>query len=416
MTAFDNVRRKRTTVMLAAGLAVLVAVAGLAYVGVKALRRYEGATKVGSDSIRIPSTPVGMLATVNAENRLTSITVMVLPPNSGLGGSILSLPVSVDSTLSVGPDRTPLSEIYAASGIDELALAVESTLSVTLDVYQVADPAAAEALLAPLAAIPATLPSAVGEEIPAGAVTLTPAQAVQVINHVVEGQPDRDRRGNVEAVWAGVATAIGSGILLVAPADATSTTSSTASTVAVTPITIASFPELLQRLYSGPVGARALSASPLDASLNPTGKDAEAIERAEAVMVLASIAPRSMSQPAPGLNYRIEAPPGYEQQVVGAVAIILLSGGNVQSVYLNGEVREETVMLVGDSRLNTAADADGMFGAVVDEPKIPIEGIDVILQLGTTWLAAPPAATTSTTTTVVAPTESSIQTETTITP
>lgn len=412
MTAFDNVRRKRTTVMLAAGLAVLVAVAGLGYMGVKALRSYEGATKVGSEAIRIPPTPVGMLATVNADNRLTSITIMVLPPNAAPGGSILSLPVSVDSTLSVGPDRIPLIEIYAASGIDELALAVESTLSVTLDVYQLADPAATEALLAPLGSIPATLPTAVGE-IPAGAVTLTPAQAVQVINNVVDGQPDRDRRSNVEAVWAGVAAAIGTGI---APAASTDTTTTTADTAAAAAPAITTFSDLLQRLYAGPVGARALSASPLDASLNPTGKDAEGIERAEALMVLASIAPRSMSQPAPGLNYRIEAPPGYEVQVVNAIAIILLAGGNVQSVYLNGEVRDQTLMLVGDTRLNGQADADGMFGAEVDEPETPIEGIDVILQLGTDWLSAPPPSADTTTTAVAAPTESSLPTETTLSP
>ena len=418
MTAFDNVRRKRTTVMLAAGLAVLVAVAGLGYMGVKALRRYEGATKVGSDAIRIPPTPVGMLATVDAENRLTSISVMVLSPNAAPGGSILSLPVSGDSTLMLGPDRIPFSEVFATGGIDELALSVESALSVTLEVYQVADPAATETLLQPVGQVSATLTNAVAEDIPAGAATLTAAQVVQVLNHTEEGQVDRARRGNVEAVWAGVAAAVGPG--LAGATDATTTSAVTGGSAA--PITFGSFPELFTRLVSGPVGARALPADLIDAAMNPAGKDVESLDRAECVMVLASIAPRSMSQPAPGLVYRIEAPAGYEAQMRVAVALVLLGGGNVQSVYLNGPVRETTLILVDDERLKDEADSEGVFGAwEAAKPDSPIEGIDIIIQLGTEWLDAPPSVNTSTSTTVAAgdttvPADSTVPTESTTSP
>ncbi|CAB4362294.1 MAG: hypothetical protein F2681_04605 [Actinobacteria bacterium] len=385
MTAFDNVRRKRTTVMLGACLAVLLGVGGLAYAGVKALRKYEGATKVGHKEIRIPSTPVGMLATVDAQNRLTSIEILVLLPKSNLGGSIVSVPVSADTTLGTGTDRIPFTEVYATGGIDELALSVESALSVTLDVYQVADPATLAALLGPLGTIDATLPNAAGDTFPAGAISLTADQAAQVINHTEVGQTDSVRRGDVEAVWAAVAAAVGSGVATVdASAPGTTTAGAT--------LAIASVGDLLARLFAGPVGARAIPAEPVDAATNPGGKDVEALDRVDAIMVLASIAPRAMSAPAPGLVFRIEAPAGYEAQVRVAVAIVLLGGGNVQSVYLNGPSQANTNVLIRDTRLEdqTGGANTGLFGPTdVSEPKTSIEGIDVIVQLGGTWLDDP---------------------------
>ena len=56
MTAIPRVRRRRTALMLAANLLAVVALAGFGYVGVRALQRYEGATKVGVASIKLPVT------------------------------------------------------------------------------------------------------------------------------------------------------------------------------------------------------------------------------------------------------------------------------------------------------------------------------------------------------------------------
>ncbi len=91
MTALDSVRRKRTTVMLATSLAMLMMLAGFGYAGYKALRRYEGATQVSNESLPIPATPVGLLATVDDTNRLTTITLLVLRPD-GVGGGSASRP------------------------------------------------------------------------------------------------------------------------------------------------------------------------------------------------------------------------------------------------------------------------------------------------------------------------------------
>ena len=105
MSALPGVRRRRTAIMLAANLFAVVALGGIVYTGVRALKRYEGATKVGVESIKLPVTPVGMLATVDADDQLTSIATFVLTAGSQLGGVIVTVPVSSDSTGGVGVDR-----------------------------------------------------------------------------------------------------------------------------------------------------------------------------------------------------------------------------------------------------------------------------------------------------------------------
>ncbi len=73
----------------------------------------------------------------------------MLQPDAGVGGgSAVSVPVSVDTTLGYGDERIPFTEVYAAGGIDELKSAVENTLAITVDLWQAASPAEAEGLLA----------------------------------------------------------------------------------------------------------------------------------------------------------------------------------------------------------------------------------------------------------------------------
>ena len=159
----------------------------------------------------------------------------------------------------------------------------------------------------------------------------------------------------------------------------------------------------MNRLFAAPVEARGLPAAPLPAADNPGDKDVEELIRYEAIFVLASVAPASMSAPTIGLMFRIEAPPGYEERVKFAVAAILVLGANVISVYLGGEVQEATRYYIDDPRLVEEAESNNaLFGDTETlTPELPIEGIDVILQLGTDFLTGEgdelPTTTTSTT-------------------
>ena len=380
MSALASVRRKRTAVMLTVNLLAVVALGGFGLAGVRALKRYEGATKVSVESKTLPITPVGMLATVDSDDVLTSIAIFVLKAGDQLGGSIVSVPVSSDSTAGGGEDRVPLTQVYAEGGAEALVLGVESVLSITIDVSSVASAADAEGLLNPVSPVAAQLPTDVLGTSSAGTVTLfdagehdlSAAETAEVLTATADGQRDADRRGNIEALWSGVAAAVGAG-------------RTTADAAVDGVASIASLGDLMNRLFAAPVEARGLPAAPLPAADNPGDKDVEELIRYEAIFVLASVAPASMSAPTTGLMFRIEAPPGYEERVKFAVAAILVLGANVISVYLGGEVHEATRYYIDDPRLVEEAESNNaLFGdPETRTPELPIEGIDVILQLGT---------------------------------
>lgn len=383
MTALRTTQRKQTSIMLAVTSAAIVLVGVLGLAGVGALRQYEGATKVEVDFVELAPTQVGMLATVDEVDRLTTVTVFVLTPEAGgrVGGSIISVPVAADTTFGVGDDRVSLAEAYAAEGATEFGSIVESVLSITLDQWDVMNAPAAAALLAPLGSVEVDFPAAVitttnGENVTlheAGPNTLSVGALVDVFSAQVDGTPESTRRPNVEAVWAGVAAAIGQGIGSVAPEAP-----------------IDSLGALVQRLFAGPVAARGLASNPVDAADNPAGDDVVALDRGDVVMVFASVAPNSTSAPAPGLVYRIEAPAGYDDRVRFAISAVLYFGGNVQSVYISDSVPVEpaTVFEIYDPRFEERTeDSAALFGTVrFVEPTVKIAGVDAVIRLGSEFL------------------------------
>ena len=282
MSALASVRRKRTAVMLTVNLLAVVALGGFGLAGVRALKRYEGATKVSVESKTLPITPIGMLATVDSDDVLTSIAIFVLKAGDQLGGSIVSVPVSSDSTAGGGEDRVPLTQVYAEGGAEALVLGVESVLSITIDVSSVASAADAEGLLNPVSPVAAQLPTDVLGTSSVGTVTLfdagehdlSAAETAEVLTATADGQRDADRRGNIEALWSGVAAAVGAG-------------RTTADAAVDGVASIASLGDLMNRLFAAPVEARGLPAAPLPAADNPGDKDVEELIRYEAIFVLA---------------------------------------------------------------------------------------------------------------------------------
>ena len=380
--------------MLTANLMALVAVAGMGYAGLTALRNYEGATRVTSTSQKLPVTPVGLLGTVDDADVLTAVAVFVLSSGQQGGGYIVSLPASTDSTPGVGLTRAPLSLVYSTGGAEALTTAVESVLSMTIDVGAVLDPAELEAVLTPVSPVKLTLASDVldgADEAPlfaAGENSLSAAQVTEVLTAVADDQVHADRHNNLDAVWKGVAESVGAG--------------RTAPDLSVKPTDL---PSLIEHVFAAPTGARALPTSPVDEAQNPEEIDVATLERSEAVFNLAAIAPSSMTTPSPGLIFRVEAPPGYEARVRVAVAALLFLGANVKSVLLDGPVQPETRLLLSDESLASQAESNNAyFGATQTlTAEVPIEGIDVVLQLGTEFLEAAGAALPSTTTTTTEP-------------
>ncbi|MFZ9482046.1 MAG: hypothetical protein ACO3AV_04045 [Ilumatobacteraceae bacterium] len=397
MTALRNRRRRLTALMGSLSVIALVAVLGLLYVGAKGLSRYQGAQDTSMPTIRVPETPVGMMATVDLFDRLTSVTVFVLLPNGRPGGSIITVPVSADSGTGGIEKSIPLSEVYREEGAKALVNAVESALTISIDKAVVADVERAESLLAPLTSVVVSLPSEVftteGDEVvslyPAGDIELEIPEVVEVLNAHVPDQLEADRLGVIEAVWQGVAEAAGEGDLeQPVPAPVTSLDAATGETVVVEPETPENVNKILRQLWGGPVEARGLPTLPVDEGTAAEGVDVVEVDTVEAVLVFATIAPSNMSAPQPGLSYRIVAPPGYDERVKFAVGAVLYLLGNVQSVYMEGPVQETTSMVLADpSYKESYVASSGMFGSPdFPEPDVLIEGVDVVIQLGLDFL------------------------------
>ena len=409
MTSLSGRRRRNTLIALCGGLIAAIFVPTLVYVGANAISN----SKAGRNALAnapleqsFPQTPTAMLATVSDTNELTSLTVFVLAPDADetaavydqRGGSIVSVPINIDS--GSGDQLLSLHDAYALGGQDELRAELESAVNLTIDFTAVMKRDELAALLTGLPSIQANLPTDVlGPDEAAflakGPNTLTATQIAQILTSRSPTQREHLRQANVEAVWSSVAAAIGTGRQGLTLSVASPTT----------------FAEMVTRLMSGSVASRGLVARPLEADRNPEGLDVEALDRPDTILVFASIAPAQMSRPASGLTFRLEAPPGYDQQVRKTIGVLLSFGGNVVSVDLNAEANADTKFLIYDASLAAVEPTENpIFGTVkVETPPIRLGSIDETIQLGTTYLkgvdlSAPDASSTSTSTSV-APTE-----------
>jgi hypothetical protein len=150
-----------------------------------------------------------------------------------------------------------------------------------------------------------------------------------------------------------------------------------------------------------------LVARALPAERNPEGLDIEELDRNDTILVFASISPAQMTRPAGGLSYRIEAPPGYDQQVRKTIGALLALGNNVVSVDLNAEPTPDTTFSIYDPAQAAAEPTENdLFGTIkVESPDVALGGVDVTIALGTTYLDAvdlsAPDPTTSTSTPIV---------------
>jgi hypothetical protein len=376
--------------MLTITLVALVAVGGLLYTGGKALARYRGAKNTTTATISIPPTPVGMLATVDLKNRLTSIAVVVEKPNGHGGGSIVDIPINAD-TSGVAGQRVTLSEAYVQGGPDGLSQALESILTVTIDQHAVLGPDQLTALLAPLGKFQVNFPAKVATTdkgatvtlYPKGPQTLTAKQMTLAMNARATGQPESVRQPTLLALWSAIATANGQGH---------GTPTATAPT---------SMNDLLTQLFSGQLLTRTIPVVSLPSN-EASDKDVAILDRADAVFVFATIAPSNMSAANTGLTFRVEAPPGYDDKVRFVVQSLLYLNSNVQWVYANGPVQKDTLVFLKDPGLSTQVTGPlAIFGkTTTNDPTYRIEGIDVIVQLGTDFLNSNAPTTLPATTTI----------------
>ncbi|MEK7422721.1 MAG: hypothetical protein AAB131_02655 [Actinomycetota bacterium] len=383
MTALADRRRRRTLTMLLFTVLVMGAIPVLGYVGVRAVLDSTGGKDAQAGVLPVqefPDTPAALFVTVDSEGVLASATVFVLAP-SGAGGSIISVPVNSDVGFT-DSSRQSLQGVYAAGGLEATALQVESLLLVTINHSAEADLQQAAGFL--LAYEPFTVDLATevsngstgeADSIAAGTVVLDAANAAKVLTYGAGIGEETIRKANLEALWVGVAAAVGTG-------------QPVASAVPGTAQPPVSFDDFVNRLFSSSVQSRGLSTVALTAAQNPDELDIVQLDRSEAVFVFASIAPGSMSAPGLGPIIRVEAPSGYDLQVKLTLDKLLFLAANVVSVDTSSAPQPDTIFFVPDEANRIRAQTtDVIFGEIVfGEPTVRVSGVDVTIVLGIDYL------------------------------
>ena len=388
MTSLANVRRRRTALMLAFNLVVLVAVAGLAYRGAKAIAHYQGATNAATPTVKIPATPIALLGTTDGDNRLSSLTLFVAKPNGEAGGTIVSVPVSVDASGGIGV-QTSLADTYKAGGPGSLYDDVDSVLGLTVDSSRILDPDALQAFLKPLEPFAVDLPTTVsttsnGQTVPLyarGPNSFNAFKWATSLNARVDGFSERSRRPTLEALWKGFAASVNKGV--VQPKAG---------------LPAGSVEAIINQVLSGHVDTRVLPANRYSLGILPPDSDVERLDHSEELLVMAALAPASMSAANAGLSFRIEAPVGQEAKVKSAIDVLTFLRGNIRSVYIGTPTHPSTYVYAYDQQTaGKLMDSMKVFGAIeAKQPDYKIDGVDVVLQLGDSPIGDPAKYTTTT--------------------
>jgi len=310
MTAIASRQRSRMLAALACGVgAALVLPVGVV-LGARTILGSEGGSAVdGSGGPLMPVTPAALLATVDGEGELTTLSVVVLDP-SGVGGTVVVVAAGARTEVPVGAQSVRLADAYATGGIEALAREASGVLDVSFSAVAAVKSDELAALLSAVPPVPVTFDESVVNTVmqppdpattttvrsrsttttsiepvlvpvstqlfPAGASTLAPADLVAVLTAVRIGEPETDRLSRTARIWQAIAAAgpVGS-----PPAEGDRGVP-------------ADVPGFLSRLMSGPFQVWSLAAAPVEEPGAAAGL--YALDRAEVVMIMASVAPSSL--------------------------------------------------------------------------------------------------------------------------
>lgn len=411
-------RRQGATAVLASMLAVaLVAAAILGVIGYRGIRRYTAGKDVTRTFQVLPATPTGLWIMRAPDGTLGGLYVVVARPNQD-GGHVVSIPTYASPAEATAPDS--FADVYARDGEEALVLTVESALRLSFDTVLVSSPGDVASRLEALVPLTVDLPNDVTSAADGGEVTLQQGEHDLTADELaaVLASPGRgtnaSRAGNVAAVLDSLAATVSARVAATPPATSGTTPDSAATTPPAPPVT--DMASLLARVLRGPLDSKVLGTATssvaaavtegtavedavgdasTETTLDPAAEPLtfEIVDIAAAILVFGSIAPANMSTPSPGLNYSLTAPLGAESRVMDAIALILYLGGNVTRVQLtNAPPRAETVVYIYAERdRDRLATSNPLFGKVeFGKAETPIEGIDVLVELGKGFLDLTP--------------------------
>ena len=411
MTAIPSRRHNRTVAAFLCGLLGMVMLpSGLALAANSLLHSTDGDSVDSKNVMKIPSTPAALLAVVDGNGFVASLQMIALAPG-GRGGTIVSIPVGAASVVAAGEAPRRLGDAFLLNGIDGLTTDVEGLLNVTVTAKAAVTEVEMAAMLAGERdvnveidrAVNTLLPSGIQEILPAGKHTLTSAQVAGILASNQAGAPESDRLPIIKSLWVGIA---GAGLNI---ATTTTEVVGTATTLAPA-LTVQDF---LQRTLTGEVQVWQFAANAIpEGELNPTNSDMYALDKAEVIMVVASVAPSSVSSLYATINVQIDS--AFTDATITREAVLRLSilGVNVVLVReVTGEPVAETVVQYSDDPVRAEVESySSIFGPLTPKRVTQqVEGVDARIVLGTNFrdfIAGQPSGGGITTSTSIAVDES----------
>ena len=388
MTAIARRRRQRTTYALVCGLVgALMLPSGLVLATNSLLHSTDGNSVDVANLTRVPSTPASLLAVVDGNGLLASLQMIALAPG-GNGGTVVSIPVNSASVVAKGEDPRRLADSFATGGLEALVADVEGLLNVTFTVSAAVTADDLTAMLSSVTAVAVefdrpvkgTLGGVATDVLPAGKQTIDASQVAKALAATEPGAAESDRLPLLKSLWVGVGAGQRSAVASTTTVDASSP--STTTTAAPAP----DMKSFIDRALSGQLQVWQFAATPVpQGDANPNGLDMYSLDRAEIILVTASVVPSSVSSLNPSINVQIDSPFNDAALTREAILRLMAIGVNIVLVReISDAPLQETVAGIADKAIEAeVASYVAKLGALkVERQKVPVEGIDMRLTLG----------------------------------
>jgi anionic cell wall polymer biosynthesis LytR-Cps2A-Psr (LCP) family protein len=392
VTAIPYRQKQRAIVALCCGIAAALMLPAGLVVGYNSVLNSGSGTNVNDvRTLKILSTPVALLATVNTSQEITSISVIALSGSSP-GGTIISLPARSMAEVRAGEEPRRVSDSYSGGDAAAFVADVEGLLDVSFSAVAILGRADTASLIDSIGPSEILLDTDVRNTEPDGALrtvaklgrtTVETSTLVDILLARQTDQAESDRFNHQKSVLTAIANTVGLG-LGTRPNDIASNTET--SVEDLTDITA-----FFQRLIAGPVQVWQFAATAVtNSELNPFGVDMYQLDVAEVTMIMASVAPTSITGTgvAGQLSVQIDSP--FNNAVVSREIVrrLLAKGLNVALVReVPGPPPDVTqVLYVDQNVLSGVEDLVSYIGEVTAaRTSERAQGIDVQIVIGATF-------------------------------
>ncbi|MEY3615886.1 MAG: hypothetical protein RLZZ518_888 [Actinomycetota bacterium] len=391
MTVFHSRQVRALRIAVASGVAAALALPLGIATAWNQLLDSRAATSVTQQGVAIPDTPAALIAVTGQGGQLLHVFVATLAAD-GVGGTVVLVPIGTATEVAVPEKQNEpaevsrrLADVYAQDGLNGLANEVQGVLDVSFVAVGALGRVELINLFAPMGGVNVLL----DREVVTVAVDGTPTKLASVgeetypIDRVVDillarGDKEKEslRFARHREVWNGIVNRVGGGLDIPSEAD-------------TTPAGLADVTNFMRRVMGGALQVWQLSAAPvLDRSLNPRRLDLYSLDRAEVVMVFASVAPSALVGGDAPFTVMIDSPFNDPLVSRAAVAAFLEAGIGV------GVMREISAQELPDTMV--AADGNiaqqitallaGSLGAIEEsEWSTPVTGIAAAVTLGSNF-------------------------------